>query len=184
MAGKKLLSKTNQRAVRPQYSEAFRRKVVSYSVPHGIAAAAEKYNVSTPSVTNWRKLYGVSRALKLEVAKGKKMKLPKSPITSAKQAELGRRYSPGFKREVAEFSALEGITKTASRFGVSVPSVTNWRREFGISRKTKTRLLAQGREREVATVKPPSRKEIQSIRDQLLKAVGLADRLLEKYYDL
>ncbi|MBT7105177.1 MAG: hypothetical protein HN940_12885 [Planctomycetes bacterium] len=122
---------------RPQYSDAFRRKVVQFSVINGIVTAAEKYSVSTPSVTNWRKLYGVSRQTKVAAIEGRAVKIAKTPLPKSQRVATGRKFSPTFRKEVAEFSISEGVARTADRFGVSTPSVTNWRREFGITRQSR-----------------------------------------------
>ena len=105
-------------------------------------AVGEKFSVSTPSVTNWRKDFGVTRATKEAAVSGKKVVLPEKPLS--KPVPAGRKnYPDAFREEVARFSALEGIEKTALRFGVSSPSVTNWRREFGINRETREEILKE-----------------------------------------
>ncbi len=88
-----------RRGARPKYSESFRHKVVKYSIKNGIARAADRFEVSTPSVTNWRKLYGVTRKTKIQAEKGQKISLPKQPIPKQERRSTGRKYSAQFRRE-------------------------------------------------------------------------------------
>lgn len=161
------------------YTDSFRRKVVTYSVKNGIIAAAEKYSVSTPSVTNWRKDFGVTRATKEAAVSGKKVVLPEKPLS--KPVPAGRKnYPDAFREEVARFSALEGIEKTALRFGVSSPSVTNWRREFGINRETREEILKEQEKLGINLERPPGKKEIQRVRKHVERSLELIDNLLAK----
>ena len=152
---------------RPQYSDAFRRKVVQFSVKNGIVTAAEKYSVSTPSVTNWRKLYGVSRETKVAAIAGKGVKIAKKPLPKNQRVTTGRKFSPTFRKEVAEFSISEGVARTADRFGVSTPSVTNWRREFGITRQSRHEWLKENSKNGVQRRGTPNRRELESLQKKL-----------------
>ncbi len=152
---------------RPQYSEAFRRKVVQFSVKNGIVTAAEKFEVSTPSVTNWRKLYGVSRETKVAAIEGKGVKIAKKPLPKSQRVSTGRKFSPTFRKEVAEFSISEGVARTAGRFGVSTPSVTNWRREFGINRQSREDWLKENSKNGIQRRGTPSRRELEVLKKKL-----------------
>ena len=152
---------------RPQYSEAFRRKVVQFSVKNGIVTAAEKFAVSTPSVTNWRKLYGVSRETKVAAIEGKGVKIAKKPLPKSQRVSTGRKFSPTFRKEVAEFSISEGVARTAGRFGVSTPSVTNWRREFGINRQSREDWLKENSKNGIQRRGTPSRRELEVLKKKL-----------------
>jgi transposase-like protein len=152
---------------RPQYSEAFRRKVVQFSVKNGIVTAAEKFAVSTPSVTNWRKLYGVSRQTKVAAIEGRGVKIAKKPLPKSQRVSTGRKFSPTFRKEVAEFSISEGVARTADRFGVSTPSVTNWRREFGINRQSRQEWLKENSKNGVQRKGTPNRRELEALQKKL-----------------
>ncbi|NCF55427.1 MAG: hypothetical protein GWP41_04075 [Planctomycetia bacterium] len=174
----KLKSSSSTRK-RNTYSDAFRRKVVTFSVKNGIVAAAQKFDVSPPSVTNWRKDFGVTRATKEAATQGKKLNIPQHP--NKNHAPSGRKnYSDSFREEVANFSALEGVEKTAIRFGVSAPSVTNWRREFGVNRQMRAELLEERKKLGLEGGGAPSKKEIQRIRNQVKRTLELLDTLLEE----
>ncbi|HIG04744.1 MAG TPA: hypothetical protein EYQ08_03305 [Planctomycetes bacterium] len=152
---------------RPQYSEVFRRKVVQFSVKNGIVTAADKFAVSTPSVTNWRKLYGVSRETKVAAIGGMRVKIAKKPLPKSQRVTTGRQFSPTFRKEVAEFSIREGVARTADRFGVSTPSVTNWRREFGINRQSRQEWLKENSKNGAQRKGTPSRRELEALRKKL-----------------
>ena len=172
-------SKSVKTARKKSYTDAFRRKVVTYSVKNGIIAAAEKFSVSTPSVTNWRKDFGVTRATKEAAAAGEKVVLPEKPVS--KPAPSGRKnYPETFREEVARFSALEGVEKTAIRFGVSAPSVTNWRREFGINRQTREKILKEQQKLGISSERGLGKKEILKVRRQVERSLELLDSLLQK----
>lgn len=172
-------SKSKKILRKNSYTDAFRRKVVTYSVKNGIIAAAEKFSVSTPSVTNWRKDFGVTRATKEAAFAGKKVNLPEKPVS--KPVPSGRKnYPQTFREEVARFSALEGVEKTAIRFGVSAPSVTNWRREFGINRETRDKIRKEHEKLGINSEKSLGKKEILKVRRQVEKSLALLDSLLEK----
>ena len=159
------------------YTDAFRRKVVTYSVKNGIIAAAEKFDVSTPSVTNWRKDFGVTRATKEAAVAGKKVVLPEKPVS--KPSAVGRKNFPlAFRQEVARFSALEGGEKTAFRFGVSAPSVTNWRREFGVNRDTRTQILKEREEMGLSNEKAVGKKELLKLRKQVQRSLDALDKII------
>ena len=168
-----------RRGARPKYSEKFRHKVVKYSIKNGIARAADRFEVSTPSVTNWRKLYGVTRKTKIRAEKGQKISLPKQPIPKQERRSTGRKYSAQFRREVAEFSVLEGVVSTAQRFGVSTPSVTNWRREFGINRSTKAKRARKNMQGNAAG-RGMTRLQINAIKKKLVQSLRLIDQWIEK----
>ena len=168
-----------RRGARPKYSDSFRHKVVSYSIKNGIARAAARFEVSTPSVTNWRKLYGVTRTTKARAEDGQKITLPKHPIPKKERGSTGRKYSAQFRREVAEFSILEGVVSTAQRFGVSTPSVTNWRREFGINRSTKAKRARKNMQGN-STGRGMTRLQINAIKKKLVQSLRLIDQWIEK----
>ncbi len=169
----------SRRGARPNYSESFRRKVVKFSIKNGIARAAARFEVSTPSVTNWRKLYGVTRKTKARAQIGQKISLPKQPIPKKERATTGRKYSPQFRREVAEFSILEGVVSTAMRFGVSTPSVTNWRREFGITRSTRAKRTRNGLPGK-STGSGLTRQQVKAIKKNLVQALQCIEQWSEK----
>jgi hypothetical protein len=140
---------------------------------HGIHATAEKFGVSTPSVTNWRRAYGITRETKKRALSGQPVFL-----ADAGEAASGRGYSEAFRRDVAEYSILHGIQAAAEKFSVSAPSVTNWRRKFGINRGTKAAAIA-------AVAEGPSpagirKSEIRALRRQFEQALDSLDRLLAK----
>ncbi|MDE0958442.1 MAG: hypothetical protein OSB12_07385 [Planctomycetota bacterium] len=163
----KKIAKKKVSPSRPHYSEAFRRKVVQFSVINGIVTAAEKFAVSTPSVTNWRKLYGVSRETKVAAIGGRRVKIAKKPLPKSQRVTTGRKFSPTFRKEVAEFSISEGVARTADRFGVSTPSVTNWRREFGITRQSRQKWLKENSKNGVQRRGTPSRRELEALQKKL-----------------
>ena len=151
---------------------------MTYSVKNGIIAAADKFDVSTPSVTNWRKNFGVTRATKEAARGGKKVVLPNKPL--AKPAPSGRKNYPiAFREEVARFSALEGVERTALRFGVSAPSVTNWRREFGINRETRTQMLKERKKLGYSDEKSVGKKDLLRIRKQVKRSLEALDKIIE-----
>ena len=171
--------KAQKSSRKKSYSDAFRRKVVTYSVKNGIIAAAEKFEVSTPSVTNWRKDFGVTRATKEAAVSGEKIVLPEKPLR--KPASSGRKnYPAAFREEVARFSALEGIEKTALRFGVSSPSVTNWRREFGINRETREKIRKEQKKLGIDNDRAPGKKEVLRVRRQIERSLELLDDILAR----
>lgn len=160
------------------YPPEFRRKVAEYSLKHGIARASEKFGVSTPSVTNWRRSYGINREMKKKVLAGKSVKVPKNPKKVTRSSSDRPRYSEQLRREIADYSVLHGIQGAAARYGVSSPSVTNWRREFGINRQTKkdrAKMVSNGVPQRVLE------KDLRRIRNQTQKALEAIDSLLKHY---
>ena len=177
-AGKKAATrKTAKRGGgRKRYSEEQRREVAEYSIVHGIHAAAKKFGVSAPSVTNWRKAYGITRATKRKALSGHTVQL-KAP--AGRRSSGGRAgYPEELRREVADYSILHGIQAAAKKYKVSAPSVTNWRRQFGINRSTKAQALAAVDEVSTTTSLPKS--EIRQVRRQLEQAFRAIDDLLSK----
>ncbi|HIA27920.1 MAG TPA: hypothetical protein EYN79_07350 [Planctomycetes bacterium] len=161
------------------YTPEFRRKVAEYSLVHGISRASDKFGVSTPSVTNWRRSYGINREMKKKILAGKRVKVPVKPVTVRRSAEGRPRYSDQLRREVAEYSVLQGIQGAAVRYQVSAPSVTNWRREFGITRQTKKDLVKK-MPGGVAGGGNASQKKLRQLRKQTLRALETIDALLKR----
>lgn len=172
-AAKKRGSKRSGSPSRRTYTEDERREIAEFSITNGIHATAEKFGVSTPSVTNWRRAYGITRETKKRALSGQPVYL-----AEAGEAASGRGYSEAFRRDVAEYSILHGIQAAAEKFSVSAPSVTNWRRKFGINRGTKAAAIA-------AVAEGPSpagirKSEIRALRRQFEQALDSLDRLLAK----
>ncbi len=160
------------------YPPEFRRKVAEYSLKHGISRASEKFGVSTPSVTNWRRSYGINREMKQKMLAGKTVRVPRNPKKVISGNSDRPRYSEQLRMEIAEYSILHGIQGAAVRYGVSSPSVTNWRREFGINRKTKKdriKMMPSGVSQRI------SEKDLRRIRNQTRKALETIDALLKRY---
>lgn len=180
-AAKKSVKKSTKKASggRPRYSESKRREVAEYSIVNGIHAAAKKYGVSAPSVTNWRRALGITRDTKKAALAGRTPKISAKPI--AKKAAGRRGYDNAFRREVADYSILNGIQNAAKQYKVSAPSVTNWRREFGITRASRKKALAsigKGTAQRASAAVPT--KEVRAVRSQLDKAFRALDDLLAK----
>ncbi len=166
---------------RPKYSDAFRRKVVTYSVRNGIAQAADKFEVSTPSVTNWRKSYGVTRATRSSALNGEKIQIRKTPLKKSNDsASPTRRYLPEYRRQVAEFSVMVGVLRTAELFKVSAPSVTNWRREFGITRETAKQKNKHRQAGASGLSETPKSSELRRVRKSLQTSLAIIDGWLGK----
>lgn len=163
---------------RVTYSEDMRREVAEYSILHGIHAAAKKYSVSAPSVTNWRKAYGITRATKQAAQAGKKPRVAASP----KRSGAGRvGYPEPLRREIAEYSIVHGIQAAAKAYSVSAPSVTNWRKAFGITRADKVAALARGAAPAAAPAKSRfTKSEVQRVRKHFDQAFRSLDQLLAK----
>jgi transposase len=162
-----------------------RKKVAEFSILHGIHAAAEKFGVSAPSVTNWRKAYGITRETKKAAKTGRRVKLATPTRSTGSAGRTG--YPEEFRREVADFSILHGIQQAAQRFNVSAPSVTNWRRAFGITRAHKREALASVTRTASGTRRGPAgggvslpKGELRQVRKQLDQAFRALDRLLAK----
>jgi transposase-like protein len=159
---------------RNRYSEEVRREVAEFSILNGIHAAAKKFGVSPPSVTNWRKSLGISRATK-RAAQGK---LAPAGSRGAAAVRAGRGYSEDFRREVADYSIVNGIQNAAKKFKISPPSVTNWRRAFGITRAQKRQALASIASTPAAARVPAG--DLRDVRKKLDSAFRALDRLLAK----
>jgi len=154
---------------RPSYDVAFRQKVAEHSILHGIHAAAKEFGVSAPSVTTWRKAFGINRRTKKAAQAGRKVAL--APAASSGDRE-GRGYSESFRREVAEYSILSGIQSAAKKYKVSSPSVTNWRKAFGITRQSKRNALAKVSQggAVASPLAPAERRELRKRFGELLRA--------------
>ncbi|MDE0961229.1 MAG: hypothetical protein OSB09_10650 [Planctomycetota bacterium] len=146
---------------------------------NGIVNAAEKFGVSTPSVTNWRRTYGVTRETKVNANKGGAVKISAKPIPAAQRITTARRFTGAFRKEVAEFSISEGVARTAQRFGVSTPSVTNWRREFGINRQSRQKWLQLQSDNGIQKLAPANRREIEIMKKRLNQVVQQVDSWLD-----
>ena len=170
----KVKSSSQKLGRKNSYTDAFRRKVVTYSVKNGIIAVADKFSVSTPSVTNWRKDFGVTRATKRR--RRSKGGLPKKPVS--KPVPSGRKNIRIPSVRKWPFPLLR-VEKTAIRFGVSAPSVTNWRREFGINRETRDKIRKEHEKMGITNGKSLGKK-ILKIRRQVEKSLALLDSLLQK----
>jgi transposase len=159
---------------RTRYSEKVRREVADFSILNGIHAAAKKYGVSAPSVTNWRKSFGINRATK-RAAQGKN---GAAAAPRAAGERRGRGYTPDFRREVADYSIVNGIQSAAKKFKISAPSVTNWRRALGITRADKRKALDS-----ISAARPANRVpagDLRDVRKKLDGAFRALDRLLAK----
>jgi transposase-like protein len=161
---------------RPRYDVGFRQRVAEHSILHGIHAAAKEFGVSPPSVTTWRKAFGINRQTKKAAQAGRKIAL--APAAAAGGRER-RGYGEDFRREVADYSILNGIQSAARHYKVSMPSVTNWRKAFGITRKSKQNALASVSTGRIAA--PPlakgDRRELQKRFQEFVRAF---DRVLAK----
>lgn len=161
---------------RNRYDASYRQQVAEHSILHGIHAAAKKFGVSAPSVTTWRKYFGISRKTKKAMQAGKPVSISAPAASAGRQ---GRGYSADFRREVAEYSILNGIQHAAKKFKVSSPSVTNWRKSFGIDRRRKEQALAAASTGAAAAPRlgKAEKRDLKKHFDAFVKAF---DRLIEK----
>ena len=175
---KKGATRKKSAAGRVRYSAETQREVAEYSILHGIHAAAKKFGVSAPSVTNWRKAFGINRDTKRAAQSGKRVQLATPRASSGSAGRAG--YPEDFRREVADYSILHGIQQAAKKFKVSAPSVTNWRRSFGITRAHKREALASVSHAAPAVSASLPKGEVRQVRKQLDQAFRSLDRLLAK----
>ena len=162
---------------RVTYSEEMRREVAEYSILHGIHAAAKKYSVSAPSVTNWRKAYGITRATKRAAQSGRKPRVAAKPQRSG-AGRVG--YPESLRREVAEYSIVHGIQAAAKQYSVSAPSVTNWRKTFGITRADKVAALSRAANAPSGGASRFKKGDVEKVRKHFEQAFRSLDQLLAK----
>ncbi len=164
-------------ALKNRYSEEYRRSVAEHSILHGIHAAAKKFGVSAPSVTNWRKALGITRATKRAAQAGKQVKISRTARTIRGE---GRGYSEQYRREVADYSIINGIQRAAKQYQVSAPSVTSWRKNFGITRASKAKAIASISSSATSGSPRIAKGEVREVRKKLDGAFRALDRLLGK----
>ncbi len=109
-----------------------REKCVIHSVKSSIHQAAKEFGVSVPSVTNWRKQMGVTKDT--ELVRGK---LPEKPAQTDESEPTVAIYPESLRKAVVKYSVKHGVHGAAETFDVSPASVTNWRRELGVTRADK-----------------------------------------------
>jgi len=112
----------------------------------GAATAANKFGVSTLTISNWMKAAGTPatpgkkkgpKSANPEKAP-KEAKAPKAPKSSAVGPISGKRYTPDEKKEIINFvhqhnaeQGRGGATTAANKYGVSMLTISNWMKAAG-----------------------------------------------------
>ncbi len=73
-----------------------------------------------------------------------------------------------------------GVLRTSELFNVSAPSVTNWRREFGITRETVKHKKKTDQMRTSGLIDSPTPSDLRRIRKSLKTTLELIDGWLGK----
>ena len=197
-----------------RYTDAQKKEILQFVQDYnsakgrgGQSAASKKYNVTQLTISAWIKASGTKPSSKAAAKPAKSAKPAKKvaaekaapsktakaakPAKSSSASKKGMRYSAAQKNEVVQFvkdynsaNGRGGQSQAASKFGLSVLTVSSWLKAAGVAAKSKAPAPKGAAPRAAASTPAGLAAKVSSLlalSDEIRKAEGQLDSLRAKH---